>query len=118
MYWGKWNKSWSQIPNIIVQNVSHFILTGLVFLSGSVLLLSAAVPGVLERLKISEEILSLPIMNLSHQLSVATGFVLLAVSRGIEYKSKQAYHLTMSVLILAAVFTFLKGLIMRKPYSS
>ncbi len=110
LYWSKWNKSWSQIPSIIVQNVSHFILTGLVFLAGSVLLLSAAVPGVLERLKVSEEILSLPIMNLSHQLSVATGFVLLAVSRGIEYKSKQAYHLTMSVLILAAVFTFFKGL--------
>ena len=109
LYWGKWNKSWSNIPSTLVQNVSHMVLTGLVFLSGIILLLSAAVPGILERLKNIEEIFSLPIINLSHQLSVATGFVLLALSRGIEYKSRSAYFLTLSVLILAAIFTFIKG---------
>jgi phosphatidylglycerol lysyltransferase len=109
LYWGKWNKSWSNIPSILVQNVSHMMLTGLVLLSGIILLLSAAVPGILERLKNIEEIFSLPIINLSHQLSVATGFVLLALSRGIEYKSKRTYFLTLSVLIFAAIFTFIKG---------
>jgi phosphatidylglycerol lysyltransferase len=110
LYWKNWNVSWNGIPSTIVQNVSHFTLAFLVFLTGSVLLLSAAIPGILERLKITEEILSFPIMNLSHQLSVAMGFVLLAVSRGIEYKSNHAYRLAMFVLFFAAIFSLLKGL--------
>ena len=48
-------------------------------------------------------------MNISHQLSVATGFILLGLSRGIQYKVKRAYPLTMVVLIVAALFYFLKG---------
>jgi lysylphosphatidylglycerol synthetase-like protein (DUF2156 family) len=47
---------------------------------------------------------------MSHQLSVTAGFLLLGLSRGIEYRVKKAYELTMIVLILAAVFSIFKGL--------
>ena len=109
-YWEKWNKSWSNIPNTIVQNVSHVAVTVLVFLSGSILLLSASVPGIIDRLRIAQEILSFPIINISHQLSVAAGFLLLGLSRGIEYSVKRTYDLTMLVLILAALFSIFKGI--------
>ncbi|MBS4210138.1 bifunctional lysylphosphatidylglycerol flippase/synthetase MprF [Bacillus sp. FJAT-50079] len=109
-YWDKWNRSWNNLPNIIFQNVSHSLLTLLVFLSGLILLLSAAVPGILNRLKIAEEFLSQPVMNVSHQLTVAAGFLLLGLCRGIEYKVKRAYHLTIFVLSLAAIFSVLKGI--------
>jgi phosphatidylglycerol lysyltransferase len=108
-FWNRWNKSWNNVPDAILARTSHILLTLLVFLSGLVLLLSAAVPGIIGRLKIAQEFLSFPIMNISHQLSVATGFILLGLSRGIQYKEKRAYNLTMVVLILAALFTFLKG---------
>jgi phosphatidylglycerol lysyltransferase len=109
-YWEKWNKSWSNIPNTIVQNVSHVAVTVLVFLSGLILLLSASVPGIIDRLRIAQEILSFPIINISHQLSVAAGFLLLGLSRGIEYSVKRTYDLTMLVLILAALFSIFKGI--------
>jgi phosphatidylglycerol lysyltransferase len=109
-YWEKWNKSWSNIPNAIVQNVSHVIVTILVFLSGLILLLSASVPGIMDRLRIAQEILSFPVINISHQLSVAAGFLLLGLSRGIEYSVKRTYDLTMLVLILAALFSIFKGI--------
>jgi phosphatidylglycerol lysyltransferase len=109
-YWVKWNKSWGNLPRAIVQGISHIILTMMVFISGMVLILSASVPGIMSRLKLANELLSFPIMNLSHQLSVAAGFLLLGLSRGIEYSVKRTYELTMFVLVFAALFSIFKGI--------
>ena len=108
-YWVRWNHSWDDLPNNVLQKVSHSLLTIMVFLSGIVLLLSASVPGILNRLKIAQEFLSLPIMNASHQLTVAAGFILLGLCRGIKYKVKRTYHLAIIVLISAALFSVFKG---------
>jgi phosphatidylglycerol lysyltransferase len=109
-FWVKWNKSWSNLPNAILQGISHIILTLLVFASGLVLLLSASVPGIMSRMRYAQELLSFPIMNLSHQLSVAAGFLLLGLSRGIEYSVKRTYELTVTALIFAALFSIFKGI--------
>ncbi len=108
-YWEKWNNTWGNLPNVFVQHISHWMLTILIFISGLILLLSAALPGIIERLKVAEDIFSLTIMSLSHQLSVATGFILLGLSRGIQYKVKRAYYLTIIVLSFAALFSLSKG---------
>ncbi|MBU8919960.1 bifunctional lysylphosphatidylglycerol flippase/synthetase MprF [Neobacillus sp. 114] len=110
LYWERWNQSWNNLPNAILEVFSHVILTMLVFLSGLILLLSASVPGIMSRLKIAQELLSFPIINVSHQLSVAAGFLLLGLSRGIEYRVKRTYELTMAALILAALFSIFKGI--------
>ncbi|MFC3885810.1 bifunctional lysylphosphatidylglycerol flippase/synthetase MprF [Bacillus songklensis] len=107
--WEEMNQKWNRLPKTIVKHVSHWVLTILVLLSGVVLLLSAAVPGILERLRYVQHILSFPIMNLSHQLSVAAGIMLISLSRGIEYKVKRIYYITIAVLVLAAVFSLSKG---------
>jgi phosphatidylglycerol lysyltransferase len=109
-YWEKWNKNWNNIPTTIVQWFSHIVLTSLVFISGLILLLSASVPGIMSRMRLAQEILSFPIMNVSHQLSVSAGFLLLGLSRGINYNVKRAYELTMLALILAALFSIFKGI--------
>lgn len=85
------------------------LLTTLVFISGTILLLSAAVPGILSRLKIAQEFLALLIMHISHQLTVAAGIMLLGLCRGIEYKVKGAFHLALVVLMSAALFSVFKG---------
>ncbi|MFJ7404665.1 MULTISPECIES: bifunctional lysylphosphatidylglycerol flippase/synthetase MprF [unclassified Lysinibacillus] len=108
-YWERWNRSWDDLPNVISQKISHMLLTILVFISGIVLLLSASVPGVLSRLKIAQEFLSSPIMNISHQLTVAAAFILLGLCRGIKYKVKKAYQLAIVVLSSSAIFSIIKG---------
>ncbi len=108
--WGKWNQSWNNVPMAIFGLISHKLLTIAVFLSGIILLLSAAVPGVVNRLKFVQDFLALPIINMSHQLTVVLGFILLGLCRGIDYKVKQAYHITMAALIFASIFSILKGL--------
>ncbi|MFL6556921.1 MAG: phosphatidylglycerol lysyltransferase domain-containing protein, partial [Bacillus sp. (in: firmicutes)] len=110
LYWKKWNQTWNDLPKAVVQGLSHVMLTMLVFLSGLILLLSASVPGIMSRLKVAQELLSFPIINVSHQLSVTAGFLLLGLSRGIEYSVKRAYELSMLVLILAALFSIFKGI--------
>ncbi|MBV7506842.1 bifunctional lysylphosphatidylglycerol flippase/synthetase MprF [Bacillus sp. sid0103] len=110
LYWEKWNQTWNDLPKAVLQGLSHVMLTMLVFLSGLILLLSASVPGIMSRLKVAQELLSFPIINVSHQLSVATGFLLLGLSRGIEYSVKRAYELSMFALILAALFSIFKGI--------
>ncbi|WP_281281397.1 bifunctional lysylphosphatidylglycerol flippase/synthetase MprF [Pseudalkalibacillus caeni] len=104
-----WWESISVFPKSILYNVSHWALAALIFLSGLLLLLSAATPGILERLKVAENLLSSPLMNLSHQLSVTSGIILLILARSILHRVKPAYKLTFAVLIAGAVFTFSKG---------
>lgn len=109
-YWDRWNTNWENLPNTLIENISHFLLTVLVFASGIILLLSASLPGIIWRFKIAEDIFSLPLMNVSHLLTVATGFILLGLSRGIQYKVKPIYHVTLMVLTFAAIFSLIKGL--------
>ena len=108
-YWGRWNDSWDNVPNIIIQKLSHVFVTVFVFISGILLLVSAAVPGVFDRLRIAQEFLSSPIMNISHQLTVAAGFILLGLSRGLSSRVKRAFHLAIIVLIGGAIFSIFKG---------
>ncbi|WP_166462406.1 bifunctional lysylphosphatidylglycerol flippase/synthetase MprF [Psychrobacillus vulpis] len=107
-FWGEMNQKLNRIPSIILQNISHWIVTAFVLLAGITLLLTAAAPTALERIKVPNELLALPLMNLSHQLTVGLGISLLMLTRGIQYRVKWAYHLTLITLIVAAVFSLSK----------
>ncbi|MGJ7922529.1 bifunctional lysylphosphatidylglycerol flippase/synthetase MprF [Neobacillus sp. LXY-4] len=100
---------YNYIPEKYLSNLSHWALAILVFFSGIILLVSAATPGVLVRMKFAEKLLSVPILHLSHQLSVTAGISLLLLSRSIQLKVKNAYQLTYFILIVGAIFTFSKG---------
>ncbi|WP_338777688.1 bifunctional lysylphosphatidylglycerol flippase/synthetase MprF [Metabacillus sp. FJAT-52054] len=106
----KWMKRFSFIPNSLIPNLSFWALAVLVFLSGVLLLLSAATPGILERIKFAEKLLSEPVMNISDLLSVTAGISLILLSRSIQLKVKSAYVLTYMALLGGALFTFSKGL--------
>lgn len=108
--WNDLDEPYRQVIHFLARNISHWIITILVLFSGIILLISASLPGVLERVKFLREFLSFPIMNLSHQLSVAAGLLLLFLSRGIEYRVKWAYYFTMFMLIFAAILSITKNL--------
>lgn len=93
----------------LITFISHWALAFLVFIGGILLLLSAATPSLLERVVIADKLLTTPVLNLSHQLSVVSAITLLFLSRGIYYRVKRAYHLTFVMLIIGAIFTFIKG---------
>jgi phosphatidylglycerol lysyltransferase len=108
--WKEMDESYKQVIHFLARNISHGIITLLVFFSGIILLLSASLPGVLERIAFLRGFLSFPIINISHQLSVAAGLLLLFLSRGIEYKVKWAYYFTLFILIFASILSLAKNL--------
>lgn len=92
-----------------LSDLGVWALAILVLSAGLLLLLSAATPGLLYRLKFSEELFSLSMMTLSNQLSVIIGIILIVLSRGIKFRIKRAYRMTFYMLIVGAIFTFAKG---------
>lgn len=89
--------------------LTNLLLSILIFYSGLVLLFSALVPGIAERIKFASELLSFPIMQWSHQISITIGIILINISRDIRLKVKRAYSITWVLLLLGVIFAILKG---------
>ncbi|MDQ0049886.1 phosphatidylglycerol lysyltransferase [Paenibacillus polymyxa] len=105
-----WVKFWGwPSHSSLLSNLGAWALGKLVFTSGIILLLSAATPGLIARLRFMEHVLSLPIMRLSEQISVTIGIMLIVVSRGISMRTRRAYIWTGALLLAGAIFTFAKG---------
>jgi phosphatidylglycerol lysyltransferase len=85
-------------------------LSVMVIFAGMVLILSAATPAVAERFKIVRGFMSMHILRFSKKTSVIIGIILLVLSKGIKDKVKISYNLTLSLLIIGAFMTFIKGL--------
>lgn len=90
-------------------SITNLLLSILVFLSGIILLTSALVPSLSERIKIATKLLSFPMLHFSRQVSISIGVLLIAVSKDINMKVKRAYKLTWWLLLLGMFFTFTKG---------
>lgn len=105
-----WQKIWGWPGQYtFLSDLGVWALGKLVLASGLLLLLSAATPELLYRLKVTEELLSLPVMQISHHLSVLIGFMLILLSRGISLRVHRAYVWTSLLLFGGAVFAFTKG---------
>ncbi|WP_310830641.1 bifunctional lysylphosphatidylglycerol flippase/synthetase MprF [Paenibacillus pedocola] len=105
-----WQKIWGWPGQYtFLSDLGFWALGKLVLASGLILLLSAATPELLYRLRMTEELLSLPVMRISHHLSVLIGFLLILLSRGISLRVRRAYLWTSVLLFGGAVFAFTKG---------
>ncbi|MEK4360558.1 bifunctional lysylphosphatidylglycerol flippase/synthetase MprF [Paenibacillus sp. FSL M7-1455] len=105
-----WQRLWRWPGQFrFLSDLGAWALGKLVFVSGLALLLSAAMPGLLYRLKLTEELLSMPIMRISHLLTVVIGFMLIILSRGISLRIRRAYVWTGVLLLAGAIFTFTKA---------
>ncbi|GAA3400055.1 bifunctional lysylphosphatidylglycerol flippase/synthetase MprF [Paenibacillus hodogayensis] len=108
--WTGWQKIWRYPGQLgFLGDIGAWALGKLVMLSGLLLLLSAATPGLLHRMRFMEHVLSLPVMRLSHELSAIVGIMLLVLSRGISLRIRRAYRLALVLLPAGAAFTFAKG---------
>ncbi|MBP1309398.1 bifunctional lysylphosphatidylglycerol flippase/synthetase MprF [Paenibacillus sp. 1182] len=106
-----WQKVWGWPGQFrFLADLGVWALGKLVLISGVVLLLSAATPGLLYRLRFAEHLLSLPVMRLSHEISVIIGIMLVVLSHGISLRIRRALRLTLVLLLTGAIFTFTKGL--------
>jgi phosphatidylglycerol lysyltransferase len=86
------------------------VLSFTVFLGGVVLLVSGATPAVGSRLAWLDDLLPLPVIEVSHFLGSLAGAALLLLARGIQQRLDAAYHLTAALLGVGIAVSLLKGL--------
>jgi phosphatidylglycerol lysyltransferase len=85
------------------------LLSTLIFVAGAVLLFSGATPAVSSRLSWLEDILPLPVIELSHFLGSLVGACLLLLARGLQKRLDAAYVLSVVLLGFGIAFSLLKG---------
>jgi phosphatidylglycerol lysyltransferase len=99
-----------RLPLNLLASLGVRVLAYLTFGAGVVLLVSASFPTLADRLEVLILHVPLAAIEVSHLLSVATGVLLIALSRGIAGQVRSAYHLTMALLVGGAVLSLLKGI--------
>jgi phosphatidylglycerol lysyltransferase len=89
--------------------VTPHVLAATSFVAGAILLFSGALPAKRGRMDWLGDFLPLPAIELSHFLGSLAGAGLLILARGLQRRVDAAYHLTVALLGLGAIFSLLKG---------
>jgi phosphatidylglycerol lysyltransferase len=98
------------LPASLLADLGIRLLAVLTFLAGLVLLASAAIPAMHERVVAVREVLPAAAIESSYWLSILTGTLLLGLGRGIDGRLRVAYRLALWVLIVGAILAVTKGL--------
>ncbi len=86
------------------------VMASLVFMSGAILVLSGATPGVDSRLAWLTRVVPITVIDLSHLLASAAGVALLLLARGLQLRLRVAFHLAVGLLLGGTLLSLLKGL--------
>lgn len=86
------------------------LLAFAVFVAGTILLISGALPMSRGRHELLRDLLPLPAVELSHFFGSLTGAALLLLARGLQRRLDVAYHITVILLAAGMLFSLLKGL--------
>ena len=86
------------------------LLSIAVFITGAVLLFSGATPAVDARLLWLQDVLPLPLLEVSHLAGSVIGFALLLLAHRLQRRYDAAFTLTSLLLAASTVFSLLKGL--------
>ena len=92
-------------PDVVPQ-----ILAVTTFLGGAILLISGATPEVHSRLSWLNDVLPLPVIEVSHFAGSLAGVALLFLAIGLQRRLDAAYQLTLVMLGGGVVFSLAKGL--------
>ena len=104
----KLRKGWN-LSEKTLSLISHRLLTGLVFLSGALILLSSHNQLAVEKIKLARELMPNYLLNLSLEFSILIGFMLIILSRAVYVKLKASFYLTILMLLAGASMVFTRG---------
>jgi phosphatidylglycerol lysyltransferase len=99
-----------QLASAYIAPVVPQVASALVFLSGTVLLISGATPGINERLAFLDRFLPLTVLEVSHLAGSIIGLGLIVLARALFRRVEAAYHIVFWLLVAGIVVSLLKGL--------
>lgn len=85
------------------------VLAMAVFACGMILLVSGATPAIENRLGALDQVVPLPLMEVSHFIGSLTGLGLLILARGLQRRLDAAYYLTALFLVVGILASLFKG---------
>ena len=97
-------KAANWVPRVVPQVMSFSV-----FIGGSILLFSGAVPSEVPRMEWLQHFIPLPVIEMSHFFASLVGAALLVLASGLQRRSDGAYHLTVGLLVFGILFSLLKG---------
>ncbi|MEG1312593.1 MAG: bifunctional lysylphosphatidylglycerol flippase/synthetase MprF [Romboutsia sp.] len=107
--WYKVDKNLRDIITSSFSSLAHIGLKLLVLSSGIVLLVSEAIPSTVGRIRVINKVFDFRVMHMSGNIAIIIGFLLIAISTVITYKSKKVYKITMILVVLGSVLALIKG---------
>ncbi len=102
--------SWATHRGTRRVELARRLLAGIVGAAGLLTILSAASFSIMARFTLLSEYVPLPVVEVSHVAAAAAGILLLVLARGMARGYTAAFNATVSLLLLAAVWSLLKGL--------
>lgn len=99
-----------ELASTYIAPVVPQITGALTFLSGAVLLVSGATPGIDARLHVLDHFLPLAVLEVSHMAGSAIGLGLVVLSRALFRRVQAAYHICFWLLLGGMLASLLKGL--------
>jgi phosphatidylglycerol lysyltransferase len=99
-----------QLASAYIAPVVPQVASALVFLAGTVLLISGATPGINERLAFLDRFLPLTVLEVSHLAGSIIGLGLIVLARALYRRVQAAYHIVFWLLVAGMVASLLKGL--------
>ncbi len=103
--WMKIDEDIADIITTALSKAAHIGIIILVFSSGVILLINEAIPDVVDKIAIVRKAYYLSIMHPVNKVGIIVGFLLIAISRLLIYKSKKIYKLTLGLVALAISVT-------------
>ena len=97
-------KAANWVPRVVPQVMSFSV-----FIGGTILLFSGALPSDVPRMEWLQHFIPLPVIEMSHFFASLVGAALLVLASGLQRRSDGAYHLTIGLLIFGILFSLLKG---------
>ncbi|HEX4673838.1 MAG TPA: bifunctional lysylphosphatidylglycerol flippase/synthetase MprF, partial [Steroidobacteraceae bacterium] len=99
-----------ELASAYIAPVVPQVASALVFLAGTVLLISGATPGINERLAFLDRFLPLTVLEVSHLAGSLIGLGLIILARALYRRVQAAYHIVFWLLVAGMVASLLKGL--------
>ena len=97
-------KAANWVPRVVPQVMSFSVFVG-----GTILLFSGAVPSEVPRMEWLQHFIPLPVIEMSHFFASLVGAALLVLASGLQRRIDGAYHLTIGLLVFGILFSLLKG---------
>ncbi len=94
----------------VLARIAPQITAVLTFIAGAVLLVSGATPTAPGRLQILQELVPLPLLEISHLAGSLVGLALLVLAHSLNQRVNAAYHLALWLLFAGIVSALLKAL--------